>query len=119
MNLHSSNHEAAHVKATNPKALPVEAQIRIDIDYYQNGQLLMVHIANVLACHMSEYDVAIKTLISLTLRRTTGPDAKDYITKLILALDDIAEWRAAHGGAPYAGGPRPDGLKNRHWSEPR
>lgn len=119
MNLHTSNHEAAHVKETNPKALSVDRQIRIDLDYYQNGQLLMVHIAGVLACDMSEYDTAIKTLIALTLRKTTGPDARAFISKLILALDDIAEWRAKHGGAPYAGGERPDGLKNRHWSEPR
>jgi len=116
MNLASSNHEAAHVKAHNPKGLSDDRQIRIDLDYYKNGQLLMVHIANALACDMTESRLARDTFQALREKATTGPEAREFIGRLSNALRDIEYWREKNGGIPYNG--EACGVRNRHVSAP-
>ncbi len=88
-------------KELNPDKLPVTSQIRIDLDFYSNGNLQQLNIANAHQCDMGEYGRAIHFLEYVMKERTTGPDARVFIRKLMIGLVKIERTRETLGGAAY------------------
>ncbi len=90
-------------KDLNPNKLATDKQIRFDLDYYENGNLCMLHVANAHRCDMTEYSAAVNFLQYLRRERTTGPDARIFIDRMAEALKDIERIRERNGGAPFEG----------------
>jgi hypothetical protein len=93
--------EASAYKEENPKRLPLDKQIRIDVDRHPTGDVRAVGICNVLKCDMSEYGRAIRFLEQLPVLIKIGPDVMTYCRRLRMRLKAIEDERIRGGGAPY------------------
>ena len=99
---HAIHHLAVSTyKEKNPKRLPLDAQIRIDIDQYPSGDVRAIGITNVLKCDMSEYGKAIQYLERLPVIIKVGPDVLTYNRQLRARLKAIEDERNRNDGAPY------------------
>lgn len=89
------------LKDLNPDRLEIARQIRIDLDFYNNGVLCMLHIANTSECDMAEYSRAVKFLETLPAHVKMGADAVKFRDHLIQGIRIVEKEREAHGGLPF------------------
>jgi hypothetical protein len=93
--------EVSEVKARNPFSVPIEKQIRIDLDRYSTGDVCQLAISGVLGCDMREYRIAIRFLEDLHIYQTISREVFDYARGLIRELVQIEKLREEHGGAAF------------------